>query len=75
MEKTIDGELCKAIARAKVEAEQGAEEIDNFKKQYAQWISEFGDDIKIKKEEEKKTKSENCFIKFLKKLYNTVSYD
>ena len=71
METKIDQELGKAIERAKAESEKGIEEINKFKVQYAQWINEFGEED-IRKASPLKVKRDNWFVRFLKKLFNTI---
>ena len=62
------GPMFKELAKARAEAEEGAKKIDRFKEQYAEWINEFGEDIK--KENVEEVKKDGRFVRFLKKFFN-----
>lgn len=62
------GPMMKELAKAQVEAEENAKEVNKFKEQYAEWINEFGEDIKNGNVEE--VKKEGCVVRFLKKFFN-----
>ena len=70
--KTMNDEehepMMKELAKAQVEAEKNAKEVNKFKEQYAEWINEFGEDIKNGNVEE--VKKGGRFVKFLKKFFN-----
>ena len=49
------GTMFKEMAKARVEAEENAKEVEKAKEQYAEWVKEFGHEITTEIIKEKET--------------------